>query len=224
METSSVNAFQNIGVATTADIVEPNKQELGQEDFLMLMTAQMTHQDPTKPMENGDFLAQMAQFSTVEGVSQLNDSFTEFANSLSSGQSLQAATLVGQSVMVPSDKGSISLTEKLSGEVVLKNNAEDLQVGFVDSKGEVVKTLNLGKQEKGNVSFEWDGKLSDGTYADPGMYTIKAEAKIDGNNTVLQPFVNAGVESVALGNSNKGITLTLQNLGEINFNDVKKIF
>lgn len=224
METNSVNAYQNIGVATTADKIEPKKQELGQEEFLKLMTTQMVHQDPNKPMENGDFLAQMAQFSTVEGVGALNDSFTEFANSISSGQSLQAAALVGQSVMVPSDKGSFSLTEKLSGEVVLKNSTDNLKVSFVDSAGEVVKTINLGRQEKGNVSFEWDGQLSDGTYADPGMYKIKAEAKIDGKNTALQTFVNAGVESVALGNSNKGITLTLENLGEVNFNDVKKIF
>lgn len=225
MVESIANAFQNIGVATTSDKkLESKNQALGQEDFLKLMTTQMTHQDPNKPMENGDFLAQMAQFSTVEGVGQLNDSFTEFANSISSGQALQAATLVGQSVMIASDKGSVSLTDKLLGEVVLKNNTDDLNVSFVGLDGEIVKTLNLGKQEKGNVSFEWDGQLDDGTYADPGTYTIKAEATVDGANTALQTFVNANVKSVAIGNSSEGITLALEHLGEVNFNDIKKIF
>ncbi len=219
----SLDTIDQLGL-TAAGTANPKKQELGQDAFLELMTAQLTHQDPTNPMENGDFLAQMAQFSTVEGIGELNTSFTEFANSITSGQALQAATLVGQSVLVPSSEGLMSLNDSLSGEVALKGRTNDLRVEFMDSNGAVVKTLHLGNQTEGQVAFAWDGLLDDGTYTDPGVYKIRAEAEIDGFNTVLETYVNAGVESVALGKGSAGVTLALAGLGEVNFNQVKKIF
>jgi len=224
MAISSIETYQNLGLATSADKVQPAKQELGQEQFLKLLTTQMTHQDPNKPMENGDFLAQMAQFSTVEGIGDLNESFSEFSSSLTSGQALQAASLVGNSVLVPSNEGLMSLTKDMTGEIALNDATNNLKVNFSDSNGQIVKTLNLGRQEQGNIAFEWDGLLDDGTYTDPGVYKVTAEADIDGNNTALQTFVNADVESVALGNSKDGIQLALAGLGEVNFNQVKKIF
>jgi len=225
MAINSIETFQNLGLTTSADKAKEavNKQELGQEQFLKLLTTQLTHQDPNKPMENGDFLAQMAQFSTVEGIGDLNDSFTEFASSISSGQALQAATLVGKSVLIPSDEAVMSLNKNMGGEIVLNEDTNDLKVSFLDSNGQVVKTMDLGRQKQGNVAFEWDGLLDDETYADPGVYKIRAEAQIGGNNTFLQTFVNADVESVGLGNEN-GIQLALAGLGEVNFNQVKKIF
>ncbi len=224
MAISAIESFQNLGLSTTADKKEVKKQELGQEQFLKLMTTQLTHQDPNKPMENGDFLAQMAQFSTVEGIGDLNKSFADFSTSVSSGQALQAASLVGKSVMVPAEEGIMSLTKPLSGEAVLTDGTDNLKVSFLDSSGTKVKTLELGRQDAGNVSFNWDGLLDDGTYVDPGVYKITAEAKIDGKNTALQTYVSADVESVSLGKKNEEITLALSGLGQVSLNDVKKIF
>ncbi len=224
--TDTIDTFQKLGLATTADAAKAgaSKQKLGQEQFLKLMTTQMTHQDPNKPMENGNFLAQLAQFSTVEGIGTLNDSFSNFANSLTSGQALQAASLVGKSVLVPGDQGLMSLNKNISGEIVLNDKASDLKVSFLDSNGVPVKTIDLGRQEQGNISYQWDGLLDDGTYTDPGVYQVRAETTIDGSNTVLQTYVNADVESVALGNGKKGIQLDLAGLGKVSFNEVKKIF
>ena len=112
----------------------------------------------------------------------------------------------------------------MAGEIVLNDKTSDLVVNFLDSNGETVKTLHLGRQEQGNVAFEWDGLKDDGTYADPGVYQIRAEADIGGKNTALQSFVNADVESVALGGAKDGIQLALSGLGNVNFNEVKKIF
>ncbi|MCK5831559.1 MAG: flagellar hook assembly protein FlgD [Methylococcales bacterium] len=224
MSINSIETYRNLGLAPEAEKVESNKKELGQDEFLKLMTTQMTHQDPNKPMENGDFLAQMAQFSTVEGISSLNDSFTEFSSSISSGQGLQAATLVGQSVMVASDEGVLSVTKNLQGEVDLKGPTEQLNIEIMGSDGNVVKTLDLGKQEKGNVEFEWDGLLKDGIQATPGTYKIIAESVIDGNNTNSQTYFSAEVKSVSLGKEAEGITLDLAGLGKVKFNEVKKIF
>jgi flagellar basal-body rod modification protein FlgD len=224
MAISAVETYQNLGLATTADKKEVNKQKLGQDEFLELMTTQLTHQDPNEPMENGDFLAQMAQFSTVEGIGDLNTSFADFSSSISSGQALQAASLVGKSVMVPSDEGVMSLTEPLSGEAVLTDGTDNLRVSFLDSNGTKVKTIELGRQDAGNIGFQWDGLLDDGTYVDPGVYKISAEANIAGANTALQTNVSAEVDSVSLGKKNEGVTLALSGLGQVSLNDVKKIF
>jgi flagellar basal-body rod modification protein FlgD len=224
MAISAIESYQNLGLATTADKKDVKKQELGQEQFLKLMTTQLTHQDPNEPMENGDFLAQMAQFSTVEGIGDLNTSFAEFSSSVSSGQALQAASLVGKSVMVPAEEGIISLTKPLSGEAMLTEGTDNLKVSFLDSNGTKVKTIELGRQDAGNISFKWDGLLDDGTYVDPGVYKITAEANIDGANTVLQTYASADVESVSLGKKNGGVTLALSGLGQVSLNDVKKIF
>lgn len=224
MSLNSIETYRNLGLAPEAEKVESNKKELGQEEFLKLMTTQMTHQDPNKPMENGDFLAQMAQFSTVEGVSSLNDSFAEFASSISSGQGLQAATLVGQSVMVASDKAVLSVTDNLTGEVALKGPTEQLTINILGADGSTLKTLNLGKQDKGNVEFEWDGVLEDGSQATPGTYKVIAESVINGDNTNSQIYVNAEVKSVALASKTEGVSLDLAGLGKVKFNEVKKIF
>lgn len=217
------DTFSGMGIKTAAD--NPvKKQSLGQEQFLKLMTTQLTHQDPTKPMENGDFLGQMAQFSTVSGIQDLQKSFTEFAGSISSNQALQAASLVGRSVLVPSKEGVFSLSDGLKGEIDLTGPTDNLLVEFQNRNGVTVKQLNLGRQSAGNVEFEWDGQLEDGTFANPGVYQIKASASIDNKNTALQTFVNAGVNSVSLGGGSNGIQLSLNGLDSVKFNDVRRIF
>lgn len=219
----STDTIQQLGL-TSAEASKPKKQELGQEQFLKLMTTQMTHQDPTKPMENGDFLAQMAQFGTVEGITGLQDSFETFATSMTSGQTLQAAGLVGHSVAYPGNEGVLGLEKTLSGSIKLDSGANQLKLNIVNQSGTTVKTLNLGNQAEGMAKFEWDGLLDDGSYAPPGVYKIDAHANVDGNNTALETYVGATVESVDLGNARKGVVLNLGQLGSVEFSKVKQVF
>jgi len=216
------DALQALGLSTP-EVTTPKKKELGQDDFLLLLTTQMTHQDPTKPMENGDFLAQMAQFGTVEGINGLQDSFTEFAGSLTSNQALQAAGLIGKSVEFPGDAAHLDLTRPLSGSIELDSSASQVSVDIIGQNGAVVKTLNLGTQTAGNTKFSWDGLKDDGSYATPGMYSVRAQAEIGGANTALATSVSAKVDSVDLGNGQEGIALNLGEAGRVNFNQVKQI-
>jgi len=71
---------------------------------------------------------------------------------------------------------------------------------------------------------QWDVLLDDGTYVYPGIYKVTAEAKIEGENTVLQTYISADVDSVSLGKKNEGVSLALAGLGKVNLNDVTKIF
>ena len=102
----------NMQVLENLGLTKPKKamteQKLGQEDFIKLMTTQMNHQDPMKPMENGDFLSEMAQFSTVSGLKEIKDAFNGLATSLKSSQALQASSMVGRTVLVPGSMSTFS--------------------------------------------------------------------------------------------------------------------
>ena len=84
-----------------------SNDELGQEDFLTLMISQFRNQDPFEPMDNGDFLGQLAQFGTVSGIENLNSAFAGLAGSIQSEQALQAANLVGRDVLAATDIGPL---------------------------------------------------------------------------------------------------------------------
>ena len=92
-----------------------NPKELGQDDFMKLLVAQMKNQDPNNPTDNGQFLAQIAQFSMVNGIDKLGSSFDTVAGSMSSTQAMQAATLVGRQVLSETSSGSLLEGQPLGG-------------------------------------------------------------------------------------------------------------
>jgi flagellar basal-body rod modification protein FlgD len=222
-----LDALKGLGLATVDAVAAaaPKKQSLGQEQFLKLMTTQLTHQDPSKPMDNGDFLAQMAQFGTVSGIQDLQKAFGEFSQSISSDQALQAASLVGRYVSAPSDQALLGAGREVTGSFELPGSTPNASVQIIDTQtGEVVRTLALGGHSEGVVPFVWDGMDAAGNFADPGVYKVQVEAKIDGINTRLKPQIQSLVESVTMGNgSGQGLKLNLAGLGAVNFNQVQKI-
>jgi flagellar basal-body rod modification protein FlgD len=225
---STVDALKSLGAlapdAATAVAAGSKKKSLGQADFLKLMTTQMTHQDPTKPMDNTQFLSQMAQFGTVSGIQELQQSFKDFSATISSDQTLQAASLVGRSVSVPSGQGLLSAGGEIKGSVDLPSSSTNVTLKILDpATGEVVQTKSLGGHSAGPISFAWDGTGSNGVLASPGVYDIQVEANLDGVNTVLRPDIQAQVESVSMDSSKNSLKVNLTGLGTVNFNQLKQI-
>jgi flagellar basal-body rod modification protein FlgD len=218
-----LDAINALGLSSTESAVT-KKQSLGQEEFLKLMTTQLTHQDPTKPMENGDFLAQMAQFGTVSGIQDLQGLFKNFAASISSDQALQASSLVGRYVSVPSNEGLLPVGGEIKGQLDLPGNASSVALRIVDAQtGETVRTLDLGSHSSGSVPFEWDGYTDNNVLAHPGVYRLEATAAINGDNTALATQVYAKVDSVVLGNGQQGVNINLEGLGTVGFNEITQI-
>lgn len=209
----------------SATATPPKSTSLGQADFLKLMTTQMTHQDPSSPMTNGDFITQMAQFGTVSGIQGLQKSFGDFSSSITSSQALQATSLVGRQVSAPGTHGLLAVGGTITGDVNLSASSPNVKVQITDSvTGEVVQTLDLGSQSTGSVPFTWDGSNSKGVMANPGVYEIAATADIAGNNTVLVTDINSTVDSVSVGTSGTGIKVNLSGgLGSVNVNQIKQI-
>lgn len=197
------------------------KEELGQEDFLNLMITQLKNQDPFKPLESGEFLGQLAQFGTVSGLAELKTSFEALASSLVSNQALQAAMLVGRSVLAPSARAALEGEGAVAGAVELPENASAVRVEIRDANGQVVRRLDLGRHEAGLVEFEWDGVTDTGERAAPGAYALVASYQV-GNETIgADTFVAARVESVLFGAN--GLTVQLRGLGDVPFSTVREI-
>lgn len=226
MTTSAIDTYKSLGLATTdtSSSAPAKKQTLGQDEFLKLLTTQLTHQDPTKPMDNTAFLGQMAQFSTVSGIQDLQASFKDFANSMSSDQALQAAGLVGRYVSAPSSEALLGAGGSVSGDFEMPSSSPNVKVTISDpNSGDVIKQIDLGEQATGKVAFNWDGKDSSGNLANPGVYKVEASATIDGTNTVLPTNIDSQVQSVTMSNGSTGLQVNLVGLAPIQFNQIKQI-
>ena len=205
---TTVNTFEDARLFAPPPEAKP-RTELGQDDFLELMIAQFRNQDPFKPMENGEFLGQLAQFSTVNGIDSLNTNFAGLANTIQDEQALQAANLVGRSVMAVTDIGYLADNGLISGAVEVDGAVSNVQIEITNRAGEVVQRLNLGEQTGGLARFTWDGMNEAGERAPADHYQVRARV-VRGNNVESAPtLIEADIESVTLGRYGAGMTLNL---------------
>lgn len=195
--------------------------DLGKNEFLELLVAQLNNQDPLSPQENGEFIAQLAQFSTVEGIEKMNTSIDAMASSFQSSQALQASSMVGRTVIFPSDQAMVDPQAGFSGQLVLPQASPAVLVNVYDDAGSMVATVNLGAQETGVHSFAWDGLDSSGNPLPAGKYRFEAQASLNGETTQLATLLPANVDSVSLGVGKGGeMVLNLAGLGSISLSDV----
>jgi len=230
------NSFLNsLGVQTRkeeeAAAAEASGDELGQTAFLELMITQMENQDPLSPQENSDFIAQLAQFSSVEGLERLNTNFDSFTSSFISNQALQASSLVGRSVSVPSSEAALSEGGFVGGSIDLPASTTSMSMGIYNSQGTLVEQIPMGAQSAGDIIFRWDGnrmevngELSAWESENPitsGDYSFEVIATQNGEPEQLSTALTANVNSVTSG-ANGQLILNLSGLGAVSINDVKQ--
>ncbi len=223
IENNLTSAINDLGLGAQTQQSTKTQDQLGQGDFLELMVAQLKNQDPFAPVENGDFIAQMAQFSSVTGLSELQQSFDKLANSLQSNQALQASSLVGRTVLVPSAVGSLSAGGSLSGAIDLPASSTTVGLMVHDEAGQIIRRLELGSQAAGEVYFNWDGLNNDGQPVPAGRYYISADAGFDGETVAVETLISTSVESVTLGQGGQGLTLNLIDGNAVDFASVREI-
>ena len=197
------------------------KKELGKNEFLNLLVAQLNNQNPLEPQGNGEFIAQLAQFSQVEGIEKLNTSMGSMLSSFQSSQALQASSLVGRKVIIPSDKAVVDTSESFKASTVLPVSSSNVYVNVYNNAGALVSRVNLGEQAAGNVSFIWDGKDSSGNVAPPGTYKFEAQATYGSDTKALSTMLPANVDSVTLGGNE--LMLNLAGLGSVPLSQVQVI-
>jgi len=187
-------------------------ETLGQADFLKLMTEQLKHQDPLNPMDNKEFLGQMAQFSTVQGINNMQDAMNGLAESIIGDQVLRGATLVGREVLIPAGEVTLSQDMPTFKGSVAAGVPGNVTFEIKDEAGKLVKTFNVNAEAAGEVEFAWDGTGSNGNPMPAGKYSITAtQVNASGDKTDLTTYLNATVDSVSIGSD--GLYLNLKGLG-----------
>ena len=197
---------------------------LGGTDFLTLMLAQLQNQDPTNPVDSSTFLTQLSELSEVQGITQLNTSFTALSNSLSSGQALQASSLLGHQALVASSTATLPTNgATITGAVSVPQTSSSVTVNVTNSAGVLVQQVNLGAQSSGLTNFTWNGTEADGSAAPAGQYTLSANVEGVASGTAIPTYVNGTVQSVTMGAGSTGLTLNIAGLGSVPFSSVMQI-
>jgi flagellar basal-body rod modification protein FlgD len=220
---SSVKSNKDTDALASAANSATGKKALGKDAFLQLLVTQLKNQNPLEPQGNGEFVAQLAQFSSLEGITTLNDTVSGIAGTFGSSQALQASSLVGRSVIAPGDKAVVDTTKGMTGSVVLPQSVAQAEVKITDADGKVIRTITLADQKAGNASFTWDGKDNAGNVAPAGTYTFAATTTIDDQSVALITNLPATVTSVTISQTGGELMLNLAGLGSIALSKVQTI-
>ena len=149
---------------------------MDQSDFLTLMTAQLKNQDPFEPVDNTQMVAQMAQFSSLSGITEMNTTLKAIADKLTGTSTSDAMSYVGKTVLTAGDTAYARTSGGIAGAIELGDDATDVKVTIQDASGQTLKTVDLGKQSKGTINFDWDGTTDSGDPAGAGPFKITASA------------------------------------------------
>ena len=218
---------EEAAAAAAANAANAKKTELNQDDFLTLMITQLKNQDPFKPMDPSQYVGQLAQFSSVSGLSDMNKNITALTDSLRGNQVLDGAALIGRTVIaegnqvyryVPAEGEAIPT----QGAIEVPAGASSVQLVVRDSAGTLVKTQAIDARA-GLRGFTWDGSTDDGGTAPSGSYKIEVIAKVGDKNVSLNTSIAAQVSSVALDPATGALTLDTDTLGEIAMSDVERV-
>jgi len=185
------------------------QNELKQEDFLSLLTKQLAQQDPFKPVGNDQMIAQMASFATVDGITQMNEQFGSLNSAMTSNQALQASSLVGRDVLIPSTTGVKQADGGITGMVKLPQALNNTLVRVENEQGQLIKSFDLGAKPPGEHRLEWDGTDEKGNQLPEGRYKLKVAGLVNGKNQEFDVSTYANVNSVLLGNGDGNVMLNL---------------
>lgn len=203
----------------------PSSNGLGgltMNDFLTLMTAQLQHQDPLNPTDSNQFLSQLSELSTVEGISQLNTSMGTLSNSMLASQAVNSAALVGQTILAPASAGELSTGASLSGAVQVPSGAKSVTLSITNSSGVTVAQVAM-PTGAGMQGFSWNGQTANGGTAPPGAYSVSATAVVGNTTEAATTYLNGTVSSVTLDPSGSDVLLNTPQLGSVALSNVQQI-
>ena len=170
------------------------------DSFMQLLVAQIKNQDPTKPMTSSDMTAQMSNLNMVDGINQLNTTLTGMAGSTKSSEAVQAASLIGHSVLVPGNTMQLTNGTAQMG-LQLGQAADAVQVNILDSSGKVISTQDIGAQTAGLQNLTWDGTTNTGAPASNPPYSFTVTATQAGTSipdSAITPLAVATVNNIAM--------------------------
>lgn len=166
---------QKIGTDFTQQKIagKKNRNELGKDDFIRLMSAQLKHQDPTSPLKNEQMAAQLAQFSALEQMMNVNNTLDKLVSAQKPQEQVLAASLIGKKIITDSSRFNLDKGAQPEIKFQLPVDAETVNVAIIDSKGETIRDFELGSMKQGEQSVRWDGKNSKSQEQPVGEYSYR---------------------------------------------------
>jgi flagellar basal-body rod modification protein FlgD len=207
---SYLSSLYGTSSSSSASTAATGSDTIDQAGFLKLLTAQMTMQDPTAPMDSNTMVQQMSQMSEVQGITEMNTSMKALLAEAQGNRIGDAASWIGKAALLSSSTAQPLSNGGYAGEITLPSDATSMNVSLVDSTGKSVYTQSLTNQKAGTIDFAWDGKLADGTQASGPLSVVVSAA---GSKGTISPTVSTwatitGVNSPA-GGSSAQLTTTL---------------
>ena len=206
---ASVSNSSSAAQSSATNLVSTAESNLGKQDFLTLLIAQLKNQDPLKPQDDSAFVAQLAQFSGLEQQMQTNTSLNQITTQLQGQSNAQLASLVGRTATVNGSTVSLASsgsTASLSFQQAAASAKTTITIQ--DSSGKTIRTIDAGAKGAGISQVTWDGRSSQGTLEPAGTYTVlvSATAASGGAVSVTQNITDT-VKSVSFTNGSTVINL-----------------
>lgn len=218
---SSTTQADALSSYRTQENTSTPENELGQDAFLELLVAQLNNQNPLDPQDNGDFIAELAQFSSVEGIDNLNNSVDSLLSDYKSSQALQASALVGRQVVVPNNEVYWSGEGSIPAMVEVEDGATNVMFNITSDDGELVAQIPMTEALPGENNVLWDGKDAEGNALPPGKYKFTATGVVDEKAESFVVYGSARVNSVTLGDGST--MLNVAGIGQIPLSEVREI-
>lgn len=219
MELRTVEQLQASQTATN----KKDASSLNQDDFMTLMLQQLKNQDPFKPTDNTEFISQMAQLTSVSGISEMNENLAGLTNSLYSNQLLDASALIGKEVLVNSSTAFFNGEKPVSGQVELPVSTQALDIEILSPSGEVLAKLPLGPQNAGVADFSWDGLGLEGEILPPGNYQVRANFLNGSSFEALETQLRSPVKSISVPTAGGSPMVQLEGLGSVSIAQLSEI-
>lgn len=199
------------------------KTEMGQSDFLTLMLAQLQSQDPLNPMDNSQFVAQLAQFSTVSGLEKINTSVEALGSGMSDFRVASASNMLGKQVLVPSAVARPDAEGGIHGILDLPEDATSVVLTYSNGQtGELLASVPYGARAAGELPFDWSDMPPE-LAASRSPIRVSASATTAEGTKTIAPQVYARVMSATSGGMGQDLTLQVEDYGALNALEVDSI-
>jgi flagellar basal-body rod modification protein FlgD len=205
------------------EAAKKTKEEMGKQEFLTLFTAQLQNQNPLEPVKNEAFVAQLAQFSQLEALTNMQTSLDTFVTAMSGERMLNSASLIGKKVAVSDSPTQLTQGGTINASIDLPEGAAGIQINVHDAKGNLIQELIAGPQIPGTTPVLWDGKDAMGNPAPTGLYRLTAQAVVNGSTNKVAVNALSTVKSIVTNPSDGSVSVEVDGGKTILLTDVKRV-
>ena len=227
MATDSVTSASLLGNVTRYEDVQTaakkTSEDMGKQDFLTLFTAQLQNQNPLEPVKNEAFVAQLAQFSQLEALTNMQGSLDSFVTSMSGERMLNSASLIGKKVAITDAPTQLTSGGSMDASIDLPMGASGVQINVFDSQGRLVQELMAGPQMPGTTPFTWDGKDAAENPVPTGLYRMTATAVVNGQTTPVPVNTLSTVRSISTNPADGSVSVEVDGGKTMLLSDVQRV-